>query len=168
MAEDWIGVALIAFLPVTALMLVVQVQPYHALVLRGVLGAVAVLVYVWCGAADVALTEALVGTLLSVTLYAVAVRSSLTMRLGVLAAARPAEEELAPLRAALQRVHLRLELVAEEAEPSLRAALLARELHGICLPAADGFAMQVRVPRLRRLLDEALEAGAVRLAEGGA
>jgi putative multicomponent Na+:H+ antiporter subunit B len=36
------------------------------------------------GAADVALTQALMGTLLAITLYAIAVRSSLVMRLGVL------------------------------------------------------------------------------------
>jgi len=72
-------------LPISALMLVLEVNPYHALILRGILGAVAVLVYTILGAADVALTEALVGTLLSTMLCAVAVRSSLVFRLGVLA-----------------------------------------------------------------------------------
>lgn len=73
-----------ALLPLTAAMVVFQVNPYHALVIRGILGAVAALVYAVFGAADVALTEALVGTMLTVTLSAVAVRSSLEMRLGVL------------------------------------------------------------------------------------
>lgn len=72
-------------LPISALMLVLEVNPYHALVLRGILGAVAALIYTILGAADVALTEALVGTLLSTMLCAVAVRSSLVFRLGVLA-----------------------------------------------------------------------------------
>ncbi|MEB3273464.1 MAG: hydrogenase subunit MbhD domain-containing protein [Prochlorothrix sp.] len=75
--------AIVFLLPLTALMTVSQVNPYHALVIRGILGAVAALVYALFGAADVALTEALVGTMLSITLYAVAVRSSLTLRLGV-------------------------------------------------------------------------------------
>ncbi len=75
--------AIVALLPLTALMTVSQVNPYHALVIRGILGAVAALVYALFGAADVALTEALVGTMLSITLYAVAVRSSLTLRLGI-------------------------------------------------------------------------------------
>ncbi|MGA1356975.1 MAG: hydrogenase subunit MbhD domain-containing protein [Prochlorothrix sp.] len=75
--------AIVALLPLTALMTVSQVNPYHALVIRGMLGAVAALVYALFGAADVALTEALVGTMLSITLYAVAVRSSLTLRLGI-------------------------------------------------------------------------------------
>ena len=65
-------------------MLTVQVNPYNALVIRGILGAIAALVYVVLGAADVALTEALVGTMLAITLYAVAVRSSLVMQIGVL------------------------------------------------------------------------------------
>ena len=66
-----------ALLPLAAAMLVFQVSPYHALVIRGVLGAIAALVYTVLGAPDVALTEALVGTLLAITLYAVAVRSSM-------------------------------------------------------------------------------------------
>ena len=50
-------------LPLTAGMLVAQRNPYHALVIRGIVGAVAALVYALFGAADVALTEALVGTM---------------------------------------------------------------------------------------------------------
>jgi putative multicomponent Na+:H+ antiporter subunit B len=74
---------IVALLPLAALMLVFQVNPYHALVIRAILGAVAALVYAILGAADVALTEALVGTMLAITLYVVAVRSSLVMRLGI-------------------------------------------------------------------------------------
>ena len=75
---------IIALLPLSACKLLFQTNPYNALIIRGILGAVAALVYVVLGAADVALTEALVGTMLSITLFAVAVRSSLIMRLGVL------------------------------------------------------------------------------------
>jgi putative multicomponent Na+:H+ antiporter subunit B len=73
-----------ALLPLSALMLILQTNPYHALVVQGILGAVAALVFAVLGAADVALTQALMGTLLAITLYAIAVRSSLVMRLGVL------------------------------------------------------------------------------------
>jgi putative multicomponent Na+:H+ antiporter subunit B len=73
-----------ALLPLSALMLILQTNPYHALVIQGILGAVATLVFAVLGAADVALTQALMGTLLAITLYAIAVRSSLVMRLGVL------------------------------------------------------------------------------------
>ena len=74
---------IIALLPLSALMSVLQVNPYNALVIRAILGAVAALVDAVLGAADVALTEALVGTMLAVTLYVIAVRSSLVMRLGI-------------------------------------------------------------------------------------
>ena len=67
----------VLLLPLSAGLLVSQSNPFHALVIRGILGAVAALVYAVLGAADVALTEALVGTMLSTTLYAVAVRSSI-------------------------------------------------------------------------------------------
>ncbi len=82
MTDEFYLIAITALLPLTAVMLVLQVNPYQALVMRGILGAIAALVYALFGAADVALTEALVGTMLSITLYAVAVRSSMEMRLG--------------------------------------------------------------------------------------
>ncbi|MFK8183814.1 MAG: hydrogenase subunit MbhD domain-containing protein [Phormidesmis sp.] len=77
MSNDIVTIAIVALLPLTALLLVLQTNPYRALIVRGVLGAIAALVYALFGAADVALTEALVGTLLSMTLYAIAIRSSL-------------------------------------------------------------------------------------------
>jgi putative multicomponent Na+:H+ antiporter subunit B len=83
MSDSYIYV-ITALLPLSALMLILQTNPYHALVVQGILGAVAALVFAVLGAADVALTQALMGTLLAITLYAIAVRSSLVMRLGVL------------------------------------------------------------------------------------
>src|SRR5512146_3262382 len=90
--------AIVALLPISALMLMIQTNPYQALVIRGIVGAVAALVYAVLGGADVALTEALVGTMLAITLYAVAVRSSLVMRLGVV------ETDLAQPEASLQNL----------------------------------------------------------------
>jgi putative multicomponent Na+:H+ antiporter subunit B len=75
--------AIAVMLPISASMLVFQTNPYHALVTRGILGAISALVYTILGAADVALTEALVGAFLATMLYAIAVRSSLVLRLGV-------------------------------------------------------------------------------------
>lgn len=83
MSDSYIYV-ITALLPLSALMLILQTNPYHALVVQGIQGAVAALVFAVLGAADVALTQALMGTLLAITLYAIAVRSSLVMRLGVL------------------------------------------------------------------------------------
>ena len=78
MSNDFVTVAIVALLPITALLIVIQTNPYRALIVRGVLGALAALIYALFGAADVALTEALVGTLLSMTLYAIAIRSALS------------------------------------------------------------------------------------------
>lgn len=75
---------IVALLPLTSAILLFETNPYNALILRGILGGVAALVYAVLGAADVALTEALVGTMLAVTLYVIAVRSSLVMRLGII------------------------------------------------------------------------------------
>lgn len=89
--------AIALLLPISASMLVLQTNPYKALIIRGILGAISALVYTVLGAADVALTEALVGAFLATMLYAVAVRSSLVLRLGVVeevAIAHELEEEL--------------------------------------------------------------------------
>ncbi|MFQ6539836.1 MULTISPECIES: hydrogenase subunit MbhD domain-containing protein [Aphanothece] len=137
-----------ALLPLTALLLVGQANPYQTLVMRGILGAVAALIYALLGAADVALTEALVGTLLSTTLYAVALRSSMVLRL---AAPRglPPESVILRLRAWLEPLHLRLELIPElqPGEPAL---------HGVLAPAdaPDLYILQLH----RALLHERLAA----------
>ncbi|WP_051039852.1 DUF4040 domain-containing protein [Synechococcus sp. PCC 7336] len=148
MTEDFYVIAIVALLPLTACMVVLQVNPYHALVIRGILGAVAALVYALFGAADVALTEALVGTMLSITLYAVAVRSSLSMRVGLLARessaksaplanaaaselAHPSEQLLSALRKTSNKYHMRLELVTYTNLQALQTALMAKEIHTI-------------------------------------
>lgn len=136
MSEDFYAIAITALLPLTACLLVLQKNPYHALVVRGILGAIAALVYALFGAADVALTEALVGTMLSITLYAVAVRSSLNMRLGILEAdpqAEPAAVEpvLSALRELLRRHHMRLEPVSYKSSADLKTALANQEIHAV-------------------------------------
>ncbi|MBE9075727.1 DUF4040 domain-containing protein [Romeria aff. gracilis LEGE 07310] len=182
MPEDWYMVAIAALLPLTACMLVLQVNPYHALVIRGILGAVAALVYALFGAADVALTEALVGTMLSITLYAVAVRSSMSMRLGVLEPqADPPESLLMALREVLRQHQMRLERVPYANLSALRAALEAQEIHAACIPGlsvAQSMAeeestplsqadrlphLQIRVRRLHDIMQAELPPGQTRL-----
>lgn len=118
-----------ALLPLTAVLLVSRADPYQVLILRGVLGVVAALVYVLLGAADVALTEAMVGTLLSTTLYAVALRSSMVLRLEV-AADDPVEDAAAELLTSwLKPARLRLQLVPSAAKGTSKPGLAA-DLHG--------------------------------------
>lgn len=162
MTEDFYIVAIVALLPMTAVMLILQTNPYHALVIRGILGAVAALVYALFGAADVALTEALVGTMLSITLYAVAVRSSLIMRVGVLENEAPSvkaweradgsgpiptipdpsptERLYGALRKILNKHYMRLELVPFANLQAMQTALTEKDIHTTCVAAEEGIA----------------------------
>jgi putative multicomponent Na+:H+ antiporter subunit B len=138
-----------ALLPLAAAMVVFQVSPYHALVIRGILGAIATLVYTVLGAPDVALTEALVGTLLAITLYAIAVRSSLVFRLGVLkddliaapdlAApdSTPLQQLVSDLSQVFGKYHLRVELVPYLDREELNQALIDKEIHATCEPGSE-------------------------------
>lgn len=137
---------IVALLPLSAFFLVIQVNPFYALILRGMLGAIAALVYAVLGAADVALTEALMGTLLAISLYVIAVRSSLVMRLGVLkkdlSTINSNENNLEKedlfstlvehFKSVIAKYYLRLELVDYEDKDSLKKALNDKEVHGIC------------------------------------
>ncbi|MEB3296396.1 MAG: hydrogenase subunit MbhD domain-containing protein [Cyanobacteriota bacterium] len=123
-----------ALFPLTAILLVTQGNPYQTLVLRGILGSVATLLYALLGAPDVALTEALVGTLLSTTLYAVALRSAMALRLHdrrpptSAAAAGAAEADSVEKQLAdwISPLYLRLRLVSDP--PDAEAA--RQRLHG--------------------------------------
>lgn len=165
MIEDTYTVAILVLLPLTAGMLVSQVNPYHALVIRGILGAVAALVYALFGAADVALTEALVGTMLSITLYAVAVRSSMSMRLGIMETTSTdvpsLDTFLSSLREHLKDNHLRLELVPFSQASALQTALANKEIHAAFMgpdfklsesPTTSPWCLHIRVRRLYEML----------------
>ena len=128
-----------ALLPLSAFMLVIQVNPYHALVIQGIVGAVAALVYAVLGAADVALTQALMGTLLAITLYAIAVRSSLVLRLGIIEDGlvktdNPADFQqlMDDFRTIVRKHYMRLELVPYTNRQALDRALMEKEIHATC------------------------------------
>ncbi|MEL6163497.1 MAG: DUF4040 domain-containing protein [Cyanobacteria bacterium J06628_3] len=151
---------IVALLPLTSFLVVFQVNPYHALALRGILGAIAALVYAVLGAADVALTEALMGTLLAITLYAVAVRSSLVLRVGMLAdAAHHLEQEpafislTADIRKVLNKRHMRLELVAYNDIHALQRALSEKEIHATCTHHLDAEVPLRTTIRVQRVYD---------------
>lgn len=151
---------IVALLPLTSCLVVFQVNPYHALALRGILGAIAALVYAVLGAADVALTEALMGTLLAITLYAVAVRSSLVLRVGMLAdAAHHLGKESAFLdltadfRRILNKRHMRLELVPYNDIHALQRALSEKEIHATCTHHLDAEVPLRTTIRIQRIYD---------------
>uniref|UniRef100_B8HRK1 Putative multicomponent Na+:H+ antiporter subunit B n=1 Tax=Cyanothece sp. (strain PCC 7425 / ATCC 29141) TaxID=395961 RepID=B8HRK1_CYAP4 len=170
-----------ALLPLAAVMVMFQTNPYHALVMRGILGAVAALTYSVLGAPDVALTEALVGTLLAVLLYAVAVRSSLVLRLGVLktdleAKLDPQSERGSKLQqlyetvqSAVKKHYLHVELVPYPNALDLDQALLDKDVHAICTPVYETtepdrspvelpppYRITTRLPRLYEIMETKL------------
>ncbi|MEL6439274.1 MAG: DUF4040 domain-containing protein [Cyanobacteria bacterium J06621_8] len=167
---------IVALLPLASLMLLFQKNPYQALVVRAILGAVAALVYAVLGGADVALTEAMVGTMLAVTLYVIAVRSSLVMRLGILQEMTKETEKyfpelIASLRKVAQQHYLRLEIVEYQDLDTLKQALLSKEIHATCSKAIaqksadldlksnkieEIYNTVVRVPRLFEILQQEL------------
>lgn len=160
-----------ALFPLSGLILILQVNPYHALVIRGILGAIAALVYAVLGAADVALTEALVGTMLAITLYAVAVRSSLVMRLGVVkdesnCLDHPDFQQLIrDVCQVIHQYHVRLELVHFPNPQELKQALEDKEIHALCLLSETEKEQQIyhttlRIPRLYEILQEKLSSTA--------
>ena len=138
MTDNIYIIAIAALLPLMAVLLVLQTNPYQALVIRGILGAIAALVYALFGAADVALTEALVGTMLSITLYAIAVRSSMTIRVGII---EPYCKQASPaacvlptktficIEQAFKRHHVRVETLFYSCEDDLDIALQKKEIH---------------------------------------
>lgn len=170
---------IIALLPLTSCLVVLQVNPYHALALRGILGAIAALVYAVLGAADVALTEALMGTLLAITLYAVAVRSSLVLRVGVFQDGKDTlegevdfQEVMTEFRKILDKRHMRLELLPYTDKQALQRALMEKEIHAtfsrssvmevsdsqnLNLEAYDDFGIRrssyLTITRIRRIYD---------------
>lgn len=156
-----------ALLPLSAVMLVSQKDPYHALVIRAILGAIAALVYAILGAVDVALTEAMVGTMLAVTLYVIAVRSSLVMRLGIvtehnLESTDNLTEIITNFKKVIRKHYLRLELVEYPSELDLKTALLEREIHAAIEPEKSQsnpeiiYQTAIRVKRLFEIMQTEL------------
>ncbi len=142
--SSWLDILIVALLPLTALFTVVQTRPFAALISRGIMGVIAVLFYAAMGAPDVALTEALVGTLLTVMLFAIAVRSSLAMRIGVLDGHdRPPYD--CPVRTFCHVQRLYLRWVPFPNEKELVAALKEGRVDAVC-------AKPQWAPRLGRLL----------------
>ena len=75
----WTGELLILpielILPILGLLLIKTQSPIRGLIYRSFLGSIAALVYAIVGAPDVALTEVLIGTLLSTILYIITIRA---------------------------------------------------------------------------------------------
>ena len=79
MTESFVSTALIfpleLLLPILGILLIRSYSPINSLIYRSFLGSIAALIFALTGAPDVALTEVMVGTLLSSLLYIVTIRS---------------------------------------------------------------------------------------------
>ncbi|ABG50898.1 MAG: DUF4040 domain-containing protein [Trichodesmium sp. St16_bin4-tuft] len=159
---------IIGLLPLAALILVLQVNPYNGLIIRAILGEIAALVYALLGAADVALTEALVATMLAVSLYVITVRSSLVMRLGILKEVEAETESYMKevvdnMRKIIDKYHLRLELVEYPTQQALEGGLRSKEVHTIFgkpdelkLEGKQTYQTTTRVYRLFEIMEKEL------------
>lgn len=178
MPIDYSVLFIVALMPVVSIILVVQNNPYHALVIRAILGAVATLVYAVLGGADVALTEAMIGTLLAVSLYIISVRSSQVLRLGILCGTDvnttvghevDFNTLLKSIREVIDRYYLRLELIEYPDQKALNRAMSKQAIHAICVPAnnialpGQYYILSVRVARLFEIFTQELHVSTVAL-----
>lgn len=79
MNESFVSTALLLpleiLLPILGILLIQSESPINSLIYRSFLGSIAALIYALVGAPDVALTEVMVGTLLSSLIYIVTIRA---------------------------------------------------------------------------------------------
>ena len=121
-----------------------QTNPWQALILRCALGNLAALIYGLLGAVDVAVTEALVGTLLSTLLYAVAIRSTCTFRLTSSAETPLSEHRIQKLKSMLETMGWQLKVIPQNNNPTLSEKAQSNKLNSL-----DIHAQQLNDGRLR-------------------
>ena len=94
-------------LPLLGILLVRTQSPTNGLIYRSFLGSIAALIYAVIGAPDVALTEVLIGTLLSMLLYIVTIRSCYTVVMMQDSSAPPEKETWNHLLEVFNELHLK-------------------------------------------------------------
>ena len=112
MNQEFLGIGvLIPFellLPVLGLLLSNSESPINSLIYRSFLGSIAALIYAALGAPDVALTEVMVGTLLSSLIYIVTIRSCYTVVVLVNQNLLPSAQLRSALVCIFDELHLRV------------------------------------------------------------
>ena len=154
MNKDILLIPLILTVPLVGLAMVRQTNPWQALVLRCTLGNLAALIYALLGAVDVAVTEALVGTLLSTILYAVAIRATCTFRLLSSTQAPLSAEHQQELKNLIEPLGLQLKIIPDQINSSLSntdqlTLLDSQDIHAQQL--SDG-RLQLRHPSMLKQL----------------
>ena len=118
MSQEFLGVGILIpfelLLPVLGLLLIRSESPINSLIYRSFLGSIAALIYASLGAPDVALTEVMVGTLLSSLIYIVTIRSCYTVVVLVNKNVPPAARFRANLVSIFDELHLRIIYQSED------------------------------------------------------
>ena len=118
MNDKYLDTALILplelILPFLGILLIRSESPINSLIYRSFLGSIAALIYAVVGAPDVALTEIMVGTLLSSLIYIVTIRSCYTIVIIVDKASPPQADLKNCLKEVFAELHLRIVYQEEE------------------------------------------------------
>jgi len=120
-------------LPVLGVLLIRSESPINSLIYRSFLGSIAALIYALIGAPDVALTEVMVGTLLSSLLYIVTIRSCYTVVVIVDRNSSPNSSNRIFLKSIFKELHLEVIFQEESFSGSLKddfALLTSSKLSG--------------------------------------
>jgi len=120
-------------LPILGVLLIRSESPINSLIYRSFLGSIAALIYALVGAPDVALTEVMVGTLLSSLLYIVTIRSCYTVVVIVNRNSTSDSSRKSFLKSIFKELHLRVIFQEESFSGSLQdnfALLTSSKLSG--------------------------------------
>jgi putative multicomponent Na+:H+ antiporter subunit B len=133
-------------LPVLGVLLIKTESPIRGLIYRSFLGSIAALIYASVGAPDVALTEVLVGTLLSAILYIITIRACYTVLIIKPKDFHVSEQNLVQISDIFNELHLQVKYlekdfgnIASDYETLLSETTLAGsphavlDEHGICI-----------------------------------
>ena len=117
MMIDFLSTALLLpfelLLPILGILLIQSQSPINSLIYRSFLGSIAALIYALIGAPDVALTEVMVGTLLSSLIYIVTIRSCYTIVIIVDTNNPPHKNIKDCLKLIFDELHLKIEYQSE-------------------------------------------------------
>ena len=103
-------------LPVLGILLIRTESPIRGLIYRSFLGSIAALIYASVGAPDVALTEVLVGTLLSAILYIITIRACYTVRIVIPKDFNLSESMSCEIKELFNELHLQVKYLKKDME----------------------------------------------------
>ena len=103
-------------LPVLGILLIRNESPIRGLIYRSFLGSIAALIYASVGAPDVALTEVLVGTLLSAILYIITIRACYTVRIVIPKDFNLSESMSCEIKELFNELHLQVKYLKKDME----------------------------------------------------